>query len=82
MPKPTSKRRGRSASSDARLLADEALEVAAEALAQLGRGDLAELEPNAAAQRVVEAALEEAAARRRGSSSVTRSEPSSFGRPP
>src|SRR5581483_1875893 len=43
----------------ARLLAHEPLEVAPERLAQLRRRDLAELEPHARAERVVEAALEE-----------------------
>ena len=54
-------------SGDARLVADEALEVAPEALVELGLLEIAELEPHAAAQRVVEAAAQEANRLRRGS---------------
>jgi hypothetical protein len=43
-----------------RLVADEALEIAPQALLQLGRLQLGQLEPHATAQRVVETAPEEA----------------------
>ena len=47
VPNPSSNRRGRNASFDSASVAHEALEVATETLPQLGRLDLAELDPDA-----------------------------------
>ena len=59
-PNPTSKRRGASCERRTRLVAHEALEVAPETLLELGLLQLGQLEADTAAQRVVEAAAEEA----------------------
>ena len=59
VPNPTSNRRGTSASGDSASERTNPLEVAAQALAELGRLDRAKVEPDTGAESLVEAALEE-----------------------